>query len=52
MTAKQRKTRRSAIIVELSRLSRDGWQHAKPCDYIPLEKELAGSYLTDEGKER
>lgn len=32
--------RRRAIIAELSRLSRDGWRHAKPADYEPLEREL------------
>jgi hypothetical protein len=32
--------RRSAIIAELSRLSRDGWANALPCDYEPLEREL------------
>lgn len=31
---------RSLIIGELVRMSRDGWQHAKPCDYEPLEKRL------------
>lgn len=32
--------RRSAIIAELCRMSRDGWQNARPCDYEPLEREL------------
>lgn len=32
--------RRSALIAELSRLSRDGWAHARPEDYQPLEAEL------------
>jgi hypothetical protein len=41
MTTKQRARRRSAIIAELSRLSRDGWSNARPCDYEPLESELA-----------
>lgn len=35
------KKRRSAIINELSRLSRDGWRNARPRDYLPLERELA-----------
>ena len=34
------RAKRSAIIAELSRLSRDGWRNAKPCDYEPLEREL------------
>lgn len=33
--------RRSVIIAELSRLSRDGWRGARPEDYRPLEAELA-----------
>jgi len=37
---KKDKVRRSVIIHELSRLSRDGWRHAMPCDYLPLEAEL------------
>jgi hypothetical protein len=37
---KQQRQRRSAIIAELSRLSRDGWANARPCDYQPLEAEL------------
>ena len=32
--------RRSEIIRELCRLSRNGWRDAKPCDYEPLEREL------------
>jgi hypothetical protein len=40
MTKKQN-TRRIAIINELSRLSRNGWENAKPVDYAPLESELA-----------
>jgi hypothetical protein len=32
--------RRSAIIQELARLSRNGWADALPCDYEPLEREL------------
>jgi hypothetical protein len=39
MTRKQR-ARRSAIIAELCRLSRNGWRDAKPVDYLPLEAEL------------
>jgi len=34
------RARRSAIIQELCKLSRDGWAHALPCDYEPLENEL------------
>ena len=33
--------RRSQIIKELSDLARNSWANAKPCDYEPLEKELA-----------
>lgn len=36
----KRRARRSAIIAELSRLSRNGWANARPCDYEPLEAEL------------
>lgn len=32
--------RRSEIIRELCKLSRNGWENAKPCDYKPLEAEL------------
>jgi len=32
--------RRSQIVHMLSDLAKDGWRHAKPCDYVPLEKEL------------
>lgn len=39
MTKKQR-ARRTAIIKQLSELSRDGWKNTKPCDYQPLEAEL------------
>lgn len=39
MTRKDR-ARRTAIIKELSDLSRDGWASARPCDYEPLEREL------------
>ena len=39
MTRKDR-ARRTEIIRELSRLSRNGWRAAKPCDYEPLEAEL------------
>jgi hypothetical protein len=35
-----KRQRRSFIIGELCRLSRDGWKHARPCDYEPLEREL------------
>lgn len=40
MTEKQRRARRSIIIGELCKLSRDGWANARPCDYQPLELEL------------
>ena len=40
MTRKQARARRRAIIAELSRLLRDGWANARPCDYPPLEAEL------------
>ena len=39
MTRKERK-RRSEIIEELSRLSRDGWRYATSDDYRTLEAEL------------
>jgi len=32
--------KRSLVIAELTRLSRDGWKDAKPCDYEPLERTL------------
>ena len=38
--SKSNRKRKSQIIKELSRLSKDGWAHAKPCDYEPLEDEL------------
>ena len=38
MTKNQK--RRSEIIRELCKLSQNGWQNAKPCDYEPLEAEL------------
>jgi hypothetical protein len=28
------------IIAQLTKLSRNGWRDAKPCDYLPLEEEL------------
>jgi hypothetical protein len=37
---KKQQARRRVIIVELSQLSRNGWRHAKPYDYLPLEAEL------------
>lgn len=37
---KNDRKRRSAIIAELSRLSRAGWKDARPYDYRPLEAEL------------
>lgn len=40
MTNQAQRKRRSAIIRELSHLSRNGWAHAKPYDYEPLEAEL------------
>lgn len=36
----RKNARKSAIIAELSRLSKDGWAKAKPEDYEPLEAEL------------
>jgi hypothetical protein len=39
MTRKE-KQRKSAIIAELSRMSRDGWQSSQADDYLPLEREL------------
>jgi hypothetical protein len=41
MTKDDRK-RRTFIIAELCRLSRDGWANARPCDYQALEAELSG----------
>lgn len=35
------RTRRSAILGELAKLSRNGWAGARPEDYQPLEQELA-----------
>lgn len=32
--------RRRVIRAQLCELSKDGWRHAKPCDYEPLEREL------------
>jgi hypothetical protein len=32
--------RRSVIVAELSKLSRNGWANARPVDYQPLEAEL------------
>lgn len=40
MTRRQRQARISAIIRELTRLSRDGWNHAHWIDYLSLEREL------------
>jgi hypothetical protein len=39
MTRKQQQ-RRSAIVAELSRLSRNGWANARREDWEPLEREL------------
>lgn len=36
----QLRKRRSAIIHELARLSRNGWHDARSFDYQPLETEL------------
>lgn len=41
MSAASKRRRRAAIIHDLARLSRNGWRDARPCDYLPLEKELA-----------
>lgn len=46
MTRKQQQ-RKSAILSELSKLSRKGWQHARPEDYQILEKELASLRLKE-----
>jgi hypothetical protein len=40
MTRAQKRRRRSEIIRELSRLSRNGWRDATPQDYERLEQEL------------
>jgi hypothetical protein len=40
MTTKEQNRRRRTLIRELCELSRDGWQNAKPYDYLPLEREL------------
>lgn len=37
---RKEKARWRAIVSQLRELSRDGWKHAKPCDYEPLEREL------------
>ncbi len=37
---KQLQQRRSAIINELTNMSRDGWHYSKTGDYWPLEAEL------------
>jgi len=39
-TQTQLTNRRRVIVNILSDLSRDGWRHAKPSDYEPLEREL------------
>ena len=41
MTKKQK--RRSEIIKELTRLSRNGWANALPVDYEPLEAALSNT---------
>lgn len=40
MTRNQIRDKISACVAELSRLSRDGWSAARPCDYEPVEAEL------------
>jgi hypothetical protein len=40
MMTKREAARAHAIIRELTRMSRNGWAGAKPCDYRPLEREL------------
>lgn len=40
MTKRQMVKRRSDLIVELCKLSRNGWRDARPVDYQPLEAEL------------
>ena len=37
---KAQRDRRSFLIHELARLSRNGWRDARPVDYLPLEAEL------------
>lgn len=39
--AKNQAKRRSEIIRQLSELSRNGWENARPSDYQPLERELS-----------
>lgn len=39
-SVKQLRERRTSIVRQLSELSKDGWRHAKPLDYMPLEREL------------
>jgi hypothetical protein len=41
MTAAQKRKRRSAIISELTRMSRD-WSRYTAVDWLPLEEELEG----------
>ncbi len=41
--AKMTKQRRSLLIGELCRLSRNGWANARPEDYQPIEAELYGA---------
>jgi hypothetical protein len=40
MFCKQHAEMRRQAINELTRLSRDGWANARPCNYEPLEKML------------
>jgi len=47
MTKRQRKRYRE-IIRQLSELSKEGWRHAKPFDYLPLERELRDLQTNDE----
>ena len=39
-TQKHLRERRSAIVKELSRMSRNSWRDARSSDYWPLEAEL------------
>jgi hypothetical protein len=42
MKSKQQlRARHSAIVNQLSQMSRDGWRNVSPLDYMPLERELA-----------
>jgi len=40
LTTNRLRDRHRLIVSLLSDMSKDGWRHALPCDYEPLEKEL------------